>query len=114
MKLRAAKVSVLVALAAFCGFSIYVSTGMVGVTKKARATAFFHGCICHGDSASNVRAWINGPDSLGAGQRGLYRISEARDTNIAAGFNVATFRGDLGVADSAGTHLDRPDPADSL
>ena len=104
-----------VLLCTFCGFQIYMTTGIVGVTKKARPTAFFHGCICHGDTASpGVSVWISGPDSLPAGVEALYRISVATSANIAAGFNVASYRGDLGVSDSSGTHLARPDDADSL
>jgi hypothetical protein len=112
---RLLRVCFILSLAFFCGFEIHLSTGIVGVTKKSRATAFFHGCICHGDSASpNVQVWISGPDSLSTGQQGLFRIFVAKNANIAAGFNVASFRGALGVADSLGTQLLRPDSPDSL
>jgi hypothetical protein len=111
---RSLRVCFILSIAFVCGFEIHTSTGIVGVTRKSRATAFFHGCICHGDSASpNVRVWINGPDSLPAGQEGLYRVSVAKNVNIAAGFNVATFRGALGIVDSSETQLLRPDNPDS-
>ena len=73
---------------------------MVHATKKA-AGRLYYGCICHGDTASafvNVR--ITGPDSLAPGQVGAYTVSVIKDSNIAAGFNVAAFRGVLSVVDS--------------
>ncbi|MEO8168897.1 MAG: choice-of-anchor V domain-containing protein, partial [bacterium] len=100
-------------LAAFCGFEIYYSTGIVGVTKKPNHIFANPGCICH-DQNVDVRVWISGPESLGIGQEALYRISVAKTANIAAGFNVAAFRGALGVNDSAGTQLMRPDGFDTL
>jgi hypothetical protein len=97
-------------LAVFCGFEIYHQTGMVRSTKK---NGF--GCICHGfDPSTNVRVWITGPDSLVAGAEGTYRVHVAKTGNIAAGFNVAAFRGALGIIDSVGTQLERESSTDSL
>jgi hypothetical protein len=101
--------------AALCGFSIYSTTGIVGVTKKPNHIFQTPGCFCHGDSASpEVRVWIEGPDTLAPGQEALYTISVAKDSNIAAGFNVAAFFGPLGMIDSSGTQLLRPDNVDTL
>lgn len=69
------------------------------------------GCFCHNDSASAfVRTWIAGPETLTAGTQALYSVNVAKDSNIAAGFDVAAFFGDLGVYDSVGTQLMRIDP----
>lgn len=100
-------------LALFCGFEIYYDDGIVGVTKKPNHVFVNPGCICH-DQNLNVRVWISGPESLAVGQEALYTISVAKDSNIAAGFNVAAFLGALGVYDSAGTQLMRPDGFDTL
>ena len=99
-----------VALTAFCGFEIYHQTGMVHATRK---NGF--GCICHSfDPTPGVRVWISGPDSLRAGTEAIYRISVARQGNISAGFNVAAYRGALGIEDSAGTQLESESSTDSL
>src|SRR5712692_577672 len=86
-------------LVAFCGFNIYHSTGMVHATRKPGR--LYYGCICHGDSASTfVHVRVSGPDSLLPGQIGTYTVSIVKDSNIAAGFNVAAYRGVLSVGDS--------------
>lgn len=83
----------------YCGFEIYHSNGFVHATKKPGS--LYNGCICHGDSAStSVTVTISGPESLGIGQVGSYVLRVVRDTNIAAGFNVAAFLGDLMAGDS--------------
>jgi hypothetical protein len=106
---------VVLLFAALCGFSIYSTTGIVGVTKKPNHIFQTPGCFCHGDSASpGVRVWIEGPDTLASGQEALYIISVAKDSNIAAGFNVAAFFGALDIIDSSGTQLLRPDNVDTL
>ncbi|MBI5474733.1 MAG: T9SS type A sorting domain-containing protein [Ignavibacteriae bacterium] len=99
-----------VALAVFCGFEIYHQTGMVHATRK---NGF--GCLCHSfDPTPDVNVWVSGPDSLRAGDEAIYRISLARTGLIGAGFNVAAYRGSLGVEDSAGTHLESESSTDSL
>jgi hypothetical protein len=40
----------------------------------------------------------------------LFSVNVAKDTNVAAGFNVAAFSGFLGVRDKLGTQLMRVDP----
>jgi len=88
-----------VLLAAICGFNIYHSNGFVHATKKPGW--LYYGCTCHGDSSSSsVTVRINGPDTLGLGQVGTYTVSVIKDSNIAAGFNVAAFHGFLTVGDS--------------
>ncbi len=97
----------------FCGFKVLYPDGLVGQTQKPLNAPVFlvKGCFCHGDSSSpNVNVWIDGPETLRAGTRGLYRLYVAKNSNIAAGFDVAAFLGDLGVYDSAGTQLMRVDP----
>ncbi len=97
----------------FCGFNILYDDGVVGLTKKPlHAPPFLvNGCFCHGDSANiRTRVWISGPETLAAGMQALYTINVAKDSNIAAGFDVAAFLGDLGVYDSAATQLMRIDP----
>lgn len=89
----------LILLAAICGFNIYRSDGIVHATKKPGR--LYYGCTCHGDSASqSVTVHINGPDTLGLGEVGTYTLSVVKDSNIAAGFNVAAFWGLLTVGDS--------------
>jgi len=103
---RVLRVGLVLLLGAFCGFNIFFSSGIVGVTEKPNHIFSIPGCFCHGDSTSpGVRVWIAGPDSLDAGTEALYTISVAKDTSIAAGFNVASFFGSLGIVDSAATQL---------
>ncbi len=115
IKSKVVKISAVLFLAAFCGFEILYDDGIVGMTKKPNHIFVNPGCICH-DQNSNVLVWISGPESLAAGERALYKVSVKKDTNIAAGFNVASFFGDLGIADSAETQMLRPNdsPTDSL
>jgi hypothetical protein len=99
----------------FCGFRILYDDGIVGMTKKPNHIFFNPGCICHGDSAtSSTRVWVQGPDSVRAGQAALFKISVARDSSIAAGFNVAAFFGSLERYDTSETQLMEPNPGDSL
>lgn len=104
--------TVLIAVAAFFGFRILFDDGIVGQTKKPlRAPVFaVKGCFCHDEARPDVRVWISGPESLAAGTRAVYRISVAKDSSIAAGFDVAAFFGDLGVYDTIQTQLMRIDP----
>ncbi|HCV43887.1 MAG TPA: hypothetical protein DGH68_10425 [Bacteroidetes bacterium] len=107
---------VLIAGAALlCGFKILYDDGIVGQTKKPLNTStpnfLVKGCFCHGDSASmRVRVWISGPETLAAGRQAVFTINVAKDSSIAAGFDVAAFYGDLGVADSMHTQLMRIEP----
>ncbi len=104
---------VLSVAAFFFGFRILDDDGVVGQTKKPLRAPIFQvkGCFCHNDSASAfVSTWIAGPETLAAGTQALYTVNVAKDSNIAAGFDVAAFLGDLGVYDSAGTQLMRIDP----
>lgn len=103
-----------VALFALSGFNMFFSTGIVGVTQKPNHIFGVPGCICHGDTASvNVTAWIEGPETLHAGEQAMYRMYVRKDSNIAAGFNVASFFGSLGIVDSEATQLIYPTPSDS-
>jgi hypothetical protein len=96
---RLAGAGTVMLLLAFCGFGIYHSTGMVHTTKKP--DSIYYGCFCHSETPSPfVQVIINGPDSLGVGQVGTYTLLVIKDTNIAAGFNVAAFLGDLTTGDS--------------
>jgi hypothetical protein len=115
MSSRVLAVLLSVAAVVFCGFEILYSTGIVGVTKKPNHTFAIPGCFCHGftpDASTHV--WIEGPDSLAAGTQAMYKIHVARAGNIGAGFNVASYFGSLGVADTTGTQLMEPNPGDSL
>ena len=106
--------------AVLCGFTILHDDGVVGQTKKPLVAPVFlvKGCFCHDDTASvQTRVWITGPETLAAGARAIFSINVAKDSSIAAGFDVAAFFGDLGVYDSAETQLMRIDgsnPVDSL
>lgn len=100
-------------LIGFYGFIILYHDGIVGQTRKPlRAPVFgVKGCFCHGDTASpRARVWISGPDTVRAGAQALFSVNVAKDTNVAAGFNVAAFLGLLGVRDTFGTQLMRVDP----
>ena len=104
---------IMIAAGLFCGFEILHDDGIVGQTKKPLLAPVLaaKGCFCHGDSASPItRVWISGPESLAAGMHALYKINVAKDSSIAAGFDVAAFFGDLGVYDSLDTQLMRVDP----
>lgn len=103
----------LVVAALYCGFvyDLHHQNGIVHTTRKNG-----YGCLCHGfDPNPNVRVWISGPDSLRPGETGQYWIHVAKDSSIAGGFNVAAFRGSLGIIDSVGTQLMTESPGiDSL
>ena len=113
MNVRVIGVLLFLAAGLFSSFKILYDDGIVGQTKKPlRAPVLAaKGCFCHGDSASpRTRVWIAGPETLAAGTRALYTINVAKDSSIAAGFDVAAFFGDLGVYDSTATQLMRIDP----
>jgi len=88
-------------LALFCGYNIHRSThrfdGIVGMTKKNGS-----GCYCHDSTATaSVSVWIAGPDTVPPGEERMYTLFVARDSSVAAGFNVATELGFLGAVDSS-------------
>lgn len=115
MSMRVIGAILFAAAGIFCGFRILYDDGIVGMTQKPNHVFINPGCICHGDSASSsTRVWIQGPDSVRAGQVALFRISVARDSSVAAGFNVATFFGSLERYDTSETQLMEPNPGDSL
>ncbi len=108
---KTAGVVSLLMLTVFCGFELYHQTGIVHATRKNG-----YGCLCHGfEPSDSVRVWIVGPDSLRPGEQATYFINIARRPNIAAGFNVAAYRGSLGIVDSVWTQLLTESPGiDSL
>jgi hypothetical protein len=115
MRLRAIGVVLSFAAVFFCGFRILYDTGIVGMTRKPNHVFLNPGCICHGDTVSTqVRVWIEGPDSVREGTIAAYQIHVAKDSNVAAGFNVAAFFGSLQVSDTSGTQLMEPNAGDSL
>ena len=113
MTRKHAGIIALVVLALFCGFvyDLHHQNGIVHATRKNG-----YGCLCHGfEPSDSVQVWISGPDSLRPGQVGEYWIHVAKLSSIAAGFNVASYRGSLGIIDSAGTQLMTESPGvDSL
>ncbi|MER3524857.1 MAG: hypothetical protein C4326_12610 [Ignavibacteria bacterium] len=111
MTRKQAGIAAVIMLAAFCGFEIYHQTGIVHATRKNG-----YGCLCHGFNPNDtVRVWIAGPDSLRAGASATYRVFVVKQGAAAAGFNVAAFRGSLGIVDSIGTQLLTESPGiDSL
>jgi hypothetical protein len=115
-KLRSLHIAgvLLVLLVVGGGASVLYDTGIVGVTRKPNHVFAEPGCFCHGDSASpGVHAWMEGPDTLGAGASGVFTMHVAKDSSVAAGFNVAAFLGSLGILDSTGTQRMEPEPGDS-
>ena len=95
---------IIASLLLFCGYNIYQSTyhfnGITGTTRKNGS-----GCVCHDSTATpSVAVWIAGPETLAAGAEGIYSLFVARDTAVAAGFNVATEFGSLEVVDSSETY----------
>lgn len=115
MSTRAIGTILLIGAVLICGFRVLYDDGITGMTKKPNHIFINPGCICHGDSATpSTRVWIQGPDSVRAGQVELFKISVARDSNIAAGFNVAAFYGSLDPFDTSEAQLMQPDFGDSL
>jgi hypothetical protein len=112
MKVQISRLALFVGALMFFGFTIdkfksqpvYLNslTGKVGATKKPNR--FYDGCFCHSvdfqSPSSNVRVWITGKDTLRAGETSLYTLFIAKDTLVAAGFNVAAFSGILAVSDT--------------
>lgn len=101
-----------------CGFALLYPTGMVGVTKKPGANQFSgaSGCFCHNDvdsASSRTRVWITGPGTLRAGEQALYTIAVAKESSIAAGFDISAFAGELGITDSAVMYLQAPNDTSS-
>lgn len=101
-----------------CGFRLLHDTGIVGQTRKPLVDPLFvtKGCFCHTPDTASIQTsvWITGPESLAAGTQALYTINVAKDSSIAAGFDVAAFFGDLGIHDSAETQLMRINPSNPV
>jgi hypothetical protein len=105
---------IMAAAAGVAGAASLYDDGIVGVTKKSNHVYAEPGCFCHGDSASpGVHVWIDGPESLAAGEDGLYTVNVAKDSSVAAGFNVAAAFGSLGLAESSATQRMEPTVGDS-
>jgi hypothetical protein len=59
------------------------------------------GCVCHSlDKDPNVSVWIEGPDSLSAGEMGLYRMYMSGGPAEAGGYNVAGRFGTMELVDT--------------
>jgi hypothetical protein len=98
------RVSAVVLLFVLSGYGIQQSVdhfnGIVGMTKKNGT-----GCYCHSAvSSPSVDVWIDGPDTLLAGETATFTIHVAKESSRTAGFNIASFSGMLGVVDSVGTY----------
>lgn len=60
-----------------------------------------NGCVCHSlDRDFDVMVWVEGPDTLMAGQTGLYKMFMAGGPAEAGGYNVAGRFGVMGLVDS--------------
>jgi hypothetical protein len=57
--------------------------------------------------------WITGPEALRAGEQALYTIAVAKESSVAAGFDISAFAGELGVTDSAVMYLQAPNDTSS-
>lgn len=59
------------------------------------------GCVCHSlDRDYDVIVWVEGPDTLMAGQTGIYKMFMAGGPAEAGGYNVAGRFGVMGLVDS--------------
>jgi len=72
-------------------------SGIVGLTRLNG-----EGCLCHNiNPDDSVHVWIEGPDSIVAGDSAQYKLYLTGGPAIAGGFNVAVREGALDVSDSS-------------
>jgi hypothetical protein len=111
---RGMRAAFIILIAAGAAAGTLYDTGIVGVTRKSNHVFAEPGCFCHGDVPSPaVHVWMEGPETLQAGEVATYAVHVAKDSSIAAGFNVAAVHGSLGIVESAFTQLMQPAPEDS-
>lgn len=66
-----------------------------------------NGCVCHTtEESSNVQVWVEGPDTLFAGQSALYKMFMFGGPAIAGGYNVAVRFGTLNLTDTLSLLID--------
>ena len=66
-----------------------------------------NGCVCHTTVESpNVNVWIEGPDTMIAGQSAIYKMFMSGGPAIAGGYNVAVRFGLLDTLDNLSILID--------
>jgi hypothetical protein len=99
------KINLLLA-AVFLSVIIYANIdemdGIVGLTKLDGG----YGCVCHWiEPTDSVIVFIEGPDTIYAGDTAQFKISIAGGPAVVGGFNLAAYSGELSPRDTS-THLE--------
>ena len=71
-------------------------TDLIGCTELNGS-----GCVCHSlDKDTSVTVWVEGPDTLHAGETGMYKMFMTGGPAEAGGYNVAGRFGQMVLVDS--------------
>ncbi|QQS37526.1 MAG: T9SS type A sorting domain-containing protein [Ignavibacteriales bacterium] len=85
----------------FVSFVFYAFSGLYENARIGGTQLNGNGCVCHNLYESPlVHVWIDGPDTLAAGQTGIYRMYMYGGPAEAGGYNVAGRFGVMGLLDT--------------
>lgn len=85
----------------FTSFIIYAYSGLFEQDRIGATQLNGNGCVCHNlNESPEVKVWIEGPDTLIAGQTGIYKMFLADGPAEAGGYNVAGRFGVMGLLDT--------------
>ncbi len=88
-------------LCVFVSFMIYAFSGLYETDRIGATQLNGNGCVCHSlEEDPEVVVWIEGPDTLMAGQTGIYRMFLTGGPAEAGGYNVAGRFGTMGLLDT--------------
>ncbi len=86
---------------------IIVAFNSGGIERIGGTQLNGNGCVCHTTIESpNVHVWVEGPDTMIAGQSALYKMYMFGGPAIAGGYNVAVRFGLLNLADTISLLID--------
>lgn len=91
----------LILILIFVSFITVSYSGMLGINLLGGTELNGAGCVCHTvERDTTVSVWIEGPDSLAAGQTGIYKMFLANGPAEAGGYNVAGRFGIMSLVDT--------------
>lgn len=90
----------------FLSFAI-IALNSAGIERIGGTQLNGNGCVCHTTIESpNVQVWIEGPDTMMAGQSAIYKMYMFGGPAIAGGYNVAVRYGLLNLIDTFSVLID--------
>lgn len=85
----------------FCSFVVLSYSGLFQYDLLGGTQLNGNGCVCHTvERDTSVAVWVEGPDTLFAGETGIYKMFLAKGPAQGGGYNVAGMFGTMVLVDS--------------